>query len=488
LLAKKSEKKNISKGIVAAIRSQYPPGRFLELKKKNSLYHEIGDVKAVEKTSQALREGQPEIMEKMQVLQLQLTSVLGKLPLPPTQIDSPQSLDFEPPAVIRNETSKTLMPIQRKLPEPPVQLSPSPSNDFKPPAHFSHEIAKPNFARSSNNNDILSGSSQNSSFPALREITADSISSIGTNPASSLKPLQNNLQSKHERRNAGVDIGVFDGVMHYRDPNALAETDGTLSNTGTTSETETVEEHDNFGVESLPHKSGTDKEKAYPIENGFKRISLVSQCNDPRIEFASKSSFGFGGSTFSLLSQFSAIDEDETLNSQQSIDAVSANNLNPKLAESKGTFRSSTSSELSDEWTKKLAVVDHDIRLSSTSISEDCVAVSDDWNSKQDLLGDEWMRRSSLSLNQLTEINQGADLNQFIDKMGEQSMSAEFSGMSGNLNTLTTELKKAGKMETFLNSEPLVEPRMSFTSSSSNSRMSSIRSGMSYDWTSTELS
>lgn len=62
---KKVLKTDLSKSIVAGIRTQDPPGRFLQFDKVSSLWNDVGDKKAVEKTSQALREGQPTTKEKM---------------------------------------------------------------------------------------------------------------------------------------------------------------------------------------------------------------------------------------------------------------------------------------------------------------------------------------------------------------------------------------------------------------------------------------
>jgi len=59
----KTEKLKISRSIVAAIREQ--KGRFLEREVKKGVWFDIGDKKAVEKTSQALREGQPKLRKKM---------------------------------------------------------------------------------------------------------------------------------------------------------------------------------------------------------------------------------------------------------------------------------------------------------------------------------------------------------------------------------------------------------------------------------------
>lgn len=59
----KAEKLKISRSIVAAIREQN--GRFLERDTKKSTWYDIGDRKAMEKTSQALREGQPKLRQKI---------------------------------------------------------------------------------------------------------------------------------------------------------------------------------------------------------------------------------------------------------------------------------------------------------------------------------------------------------------------------------------------------------------------------------------
>jgi hypothetical protein len=59
----KTEKLKISWSIVSAIRKQQ--GRFLERNAKKGSWYDIGDKKAIEKTSQALREGQPKLQQKM---------------------------------------------------------------------------------------------------------------------------------------------------------------------------------------------------------------------------------------------------------------------------------------------------------------------------------------------------------------------------------------------------------------------------------------
>ncbi|KAL7541799.1 LOW QUALITY PROTEIN: hypothetical protein ACHAWF_007022 [Thalassiosira exigua] len=55
----KREKPLIARRIVEAVRNQTPPGRFLSKDSRTGLWNDIGDGKAREKTSQALREGAP---------------------------------------------------------------------------------------------------------------------------------------------------------------------------------------------------------------------------------------------------------------------------------------------------------------------------------------------------------------------------------------------------------------------------------------------
>lgn len=62
----KKQKMLLSQSIVNAVRSQNPPGRFLQKDTQSDLWYDVGDKRAQEKTSQALREGAPEIRIKLQ--------------------------------------------------------------------------------------------------------------------------------------------------------------------------------------------------------------------------------------------------------------------------------------------------------------------------------------------------------------------------------------------------------------------------------------
>lgn len=58
VVAKKAEKTDIARTIVSAIRSAHPTGgRFLKKNEQTGFWYDVGDKKATEKTSQALREG-----------------------------------------------------------------------------------------------------------------------------------------------------------------------------------------------------------------------------------------------------------------------------------------------------------------------------------------------------------------------------------------------------------------------------------------------
>jgi len=61
----KRQKMLLSRSIVNAVRSQNPPGRFLQKDSKSNQWFDVGDQRAQEKTSQALREGAPDIRKKV---------------------------------------------------------------------------------------------------------------------------------------------------------------------------------------------------------------------------------------------------------------------------------------------------------------------------------------------------------------------------------------------------------------------------------------
>jgi len=62
----RKEKPTVALQIVREWRAQEPPGRFLRHNDVTRLWHDVGDKKAREKTSQALREKAPQIRKQQE--------------------------------------------------------------------------------------------------------------------------------------------------------------------------------------------------------------------------------------------------------------------------------------------------------------------------------------------------------------------------------------------------------------------------------------
>lgn len=63
---KRLDKPLVALGIIREWRGQSPPGRFLKMDDKTGLWNDVGDKKAREKTSQALRERAPQIRQELE--------------------------------------------------------------------------------------------------------------------------------------------------------------------------------------------------------------------------------------------------------------------------------------------------------------------------------------------------------------------------------------------------------------------------------------
>lgn len=63
---KRLDKPLVALDIIRTWRGQLPPGRFLKIDDKTGMWHDVGDKKAREKTSQALREKAPMIRKKQE--------------------------------------------------------------------------------------------------------------------------------------------------------------------------------------------------------------------------------------------------------------------------------------------------------------------------------------------------------------------------------------------------------------------------------------
>ncbi|KAL3793515.1 hypothetical protein HJC23_007255 [Cyclotella cryptica] len=127
------EKIEISKGIVAAIRNFQ--GRFLDIEKEEGKYFDIGDQKAIAKTSQALREGQGKIRQLLRTKSSEKQSfqveqyfafsvkVLGEL------YNSQASSEVLSNNVAGMETKLPLLPPIKQSRNLRQQMVPPPSNE-----------------------------------------------------------------------------------------------------------------------------------------------------------------------------------------------------------------------------------------------------------------------------------------------------------------------------------------------------------------------
>jgi len=225
LRATKRDKAGVAKGIVDTIRKLQPPGRFLKKGPRdvsaNGVWVEIGDRKAREKTSQALRERAPELREELecQVRQQQQPY------LNVVSSDEKTPLDFcggrKNPAVgnvvVRPMLSNALVGpnVVLSLDSIPVNMQSSSQKDYR----NSDKISSTH--DSNENLGTLIGSRPNF---LSREVTVDSVhSSLGADHPNTSKVLSSN-----EKRNTpdeatvdsvrssdliSVDIDAFDQTL-----------------------------------------------------------------------------------------------------------------------------------------------------------------------------------------------------------------------------------------------------------------------------------
>ncbi|GAX10433.1 hypothetical protein FisN_21Lh132 [Fistulifera solaris] len=167
----KKQKMLLSKSIVNAVRSQNPPGRFLQKDNKTNLWYDVGDQRAQEKTSQALREGAPVIRsknnkesgsdedddddeqsvspEKSQALTDEKSPKVARVhsgnipvtsPVIPVQQYSTQMMPSGPPVYMNPASSMGMI----YTPQPPQYPFPSPHSINPLPPHGAPPVYAPN--------------------------------------------------------------------------------------------------------------------------------------------------------------------------------------------------------------------------------------------------------------------------------------------------------------------------------------------------------
>jgi len=124
----KRQKMLLSRSIVNAVRSQNPPGRFLQKDGKTKLWFDVGDQRAQEKTSQALREGAPDIRKKVMASKgdtpSNTTTASTTTPAAPTSGDVSKSGakrdGGEKPQIPAHSANASAVPFQQRKPESAV--------------------------------------------------------------------------------------------------------------------------------------------------------------------------------------------------------------------------------------------------------------------------------------------------------------------------------------------------------------------------------
>lgn len=132
----KRQKMLLSKSIVNAVRTQNPPGRFLQKDPKTDLWYDVGDQRAQEKTSQALREGAPEIREKLKSPDAAaMPSPAERTAAEPYSVDSSGHFEASSPVVMPIGSGIVVPPSLPPVVEPqgpvPVRKRSSKKSDFE---------------------------------------------------------------------------------------------------------------------------------------------------------------------------------------------------------------------------------------------------------------------------------------------------------------------------------------------------------------------
>lgn len=206
LQSSKREKPEVSRKIVAEIRSLNPSGRFLQKNNTSGLWDDIGDQKAREKTSQALREGAPIIRTKIMV-------EMGKADMPVNAVMS---------GAVTKGRRKRAVPPSKPVGEPHAK---KPSSKRQPRTEAS---SKPKATTAAHSNSfattaeftaatggIKKGKIQSGPLPLSQVVKIADLpgkSALGKGPGTNLH-LQSTAQYKIAVRNAGQQNSMSDPAV-----------------------------------------------------------------------------------------------------------------------------------------------------------------------------------------------------------------------------------------------------------------------------------
>ena len=136
----KKQKMMLSQSIVNAVRSQNPPGRFLQKDVHHDVWYDVGDKRAQEKTSQALREGAPEIRTKLtqggtppDVTVSSADTVVASNSNDNSNSNKANAVRMEEATTTGTTTTTRVMDSSTLVPPPVVPLGPSTSREQMPP-------------------------------------------------------------------------------------------------------------------------------------------------------------------------------------------------------------------------------------------------------------------------------------------------------------------------------------------------------------------
>eukprot|EP00814_Leptocylindrus_danicus_P003624 CAMPEP_0116035154 /NCGR_PEP_ID=MMETSP0321-20121206/20130_1 /TAXON_ID=163516 /ORGANISM="Leptocylindrus danicus var. danicus, Strain B650" /LENGTH=482 /DNA_ID=CAMNT_0003511795 /DNA_START=393 /DNA_END=1841 /DNA_ORIENTATION=+ len=171
----------VSRSIVEAVRRQNPSGRFL-IKEGDGMWYDIGHQKALEKTSQALREGATEIRKELEAQQSTSPQDKKKQSVKPQEVGSNNAVDL---SVSKTESED--------------------SNIMPPPAKV-----KPSNIRS--NDSVRSSGTRRSS---MKKPVSDDVSMASRSRKSGVvwdEESINSNRSRHRNRNDGLNDGERDAL------------------------------------------------------------------------------------------------------------------------------------------------------------------------------------------------------------------------------------------------------------------------------------
>eukprot|EP00540_Astrosyne_radiata_P013477 CAMPEP_0116841796 /NCGR_PEP_ID=MMETSP0418-20121206/11152_1 /TAXON_ID=1158023 /ORGANISM="Astrosyne radiata, Strain 13vi08-1A" /LENGTH=392 /DNA_ID=CAMNT_0004472319 /DNA_START=115 /DNA_END=1293 /DNA_ORIENTATION=+ len=208
LLASKRAKAGVAKEIVECIRGLQPPGRFLKKDPQNpGVWVEIGDRKAREKTSQALREGAPELREELQSAELQDTRAILQQQ---QQLVLQQQQQQQQPSQQQQQQPPPTLPTLPTQPPRMHEEPPAPAPTVSPSQSLQHQHQQPHHQQQPHQLQTSSPKKPRTVASNRARVVSDDAGVLG------LRPLFHKIQG--DRGNPPQPHVVMDDFQHYHQP------------------------------------------------------------------------------------------------------------------------------------------------------------------------------------------------------------------------------------------------------------------------------